>query len=123
MWNLYFNVSKCKVKHVGKRNPEFEYTMKFNNDVQRINSWYKEKDLGVTFDKMLSFDPHIKIIVNKAKLNKENFFIFEQRHFVKLYKATSKTSSGVWECGMASILKEAVSGSGETSEEFDWLIY
>ena len=32
LWNLYFNVSKCTVMHVGKRNPKVEYTMKLNDD-------------------------------------------------------------------------------------------
>ena len=51
--------------HIGKRNPEVEYTMKLNDDEQKINTCDEEKDLVVTFDKM-SFDLHIQIIFNKA---------------------------------------------------------
>ena len=43
VWNLYINVSKCKVMHIGKRNPEVEYTMKLNNDAQKINTLVKKK--------------------------------------------------------------------------------
>ena len=46
VWQLPFNVEKCKVLHYGKLNPEYTYTM----DGQNINTSSEEKDLGVNFD-------------------------------------------------------------------------
>jgi hypothetical protein len=90
-WNLYFNVSKCGVMHVGKKNPANEYVMKMDTDVQRLNVTKEEKDLGVTFDCQLSFDPHIQRVVNKANqmlgIIKRTFTFLDKETFLKLYKA------------------------------------
>ena len=56
-WNLYFNVSKYHVMHLGVKNPRADYTRRL--DLKKIDSCVKEKVLGVTFDEKLSFDPHI----------------------------------------------------------------
>ena len=42
-WQMQFNVSKCKVMHVGQKNPRSLYTMR-NNGLQIVEV---EKDLGV----------------------------------------------------------------------------
>ena len=56
MWNLYFNVTKCKVMYTGRRNEEANYKMKVNEDEYRsIAKCNEEKDLGVTFNKSFSF--------------------------------------------------------------------
>ena len=90
-WNLYFNVAKCKVMHIGKNNAHFEYTMIMNEERQKINVCDEEKDLGVTFDKNLSFDPHIQRVVNKGNqmmgLIRRTFTYLEKETFTKLYKA------------------------------------
>ena len=49
-WNLYFNVSKCKVMHIGKKNPKIEYYMKLEDNLQKLETCEEEKDLGITFD-------------------------------------------------------------------------
>ena len=41
---------------IGKRNLEVEYTMKLNDDEQKINTCDEEKDLGIILAKMLQFD-------------------------------------------------------------------
>ena len=64
-WNLYFNVKKCHVMHIGSKNPCCKYEMKLENDLQQNETCEEEKDLGVTFDSTLSFDPHIKRIVSR----------------------------------------------------------
>ena len=64
-WQLNFNISKCKVMHVGRNNPSLTYFV----DTQRSNVLSvvaSEKDLGVIFDKNLYFDEHIYTTVNKA---------------------------------------------------------
>ena len=60
LWNLYFNVTKCKILHIGKNNQEIDYKMKLNEDnYDNIAKCEEEKDLGVIFNKYLSFDAHI----------------------------------------------------------------
>ena len=90
-WNLYFNVSKCKVMHIGKRNPKNSYFMKIENDNQRIETCEEEKDLGITFDSNLTFDRHISNITNKANqmigVIKRTFSFMNKGIFLKLYKA------------------------------------
>ena len=56
-WQLHFNISKCKCIHFGQSNPQNNY--KLNPDSsQTIPKCDDEKDLGVTFDKTLTFDKH-----------------------------------------------------------------
>jgi hypothetical protein len=43
-WGMSFNVSKCKVMHVGQRNPGQEYTM---NGI-KLATTSEERDIGVT---------------------------------------------------------------------------
>ena len=82
-WQLPYNELKCKVIHYGKRNINHNYTMNGYN----LQTDTEEKDLGVTFDRNLTFQPHIGNIISKAnsrvgiikrtfnKLNEENFKI------------------------------------------------
>ena len=62
IWQLKFNDSKCKVIHMGRTNPETEYTM---NNVTLEKSTC-EKDLGVRVDQKLTFSEHTQKTVNKA---------------------------------------------------------
>ena len=90
-WNLHFNVAKCKVLHVGKNNPEHNYSMTLNGRGQSVGKCTEEKDLGVTFDKAFTFDVHIQRAINKANqmigLIKRTFISPDKDTFVKLYKA------------------------------------
>ena len=61
-WQLPFNVSKCKIMHMGKKNPEHTYTM---NDIE-LETVKLENDLGVTFDIDMKFQQHINKMVAKA---------------------------------------------------------
>ena len=63
MWQLNFNVSKCKALHLGRTNPNHVYTMAGCD----INQTSEEKDLGVTIDNQLKFHKHIAITVSKAR--------------------------------------------------------
>ena len=51
----------------------------------------EEKDLGVVFDCMLSFDSHIQTVINKANRNigiiRRTFSYLTRNVFIKLYKA------------------------------------
>ena len=52
--------------HVGKNNPEHDYNMKMKGENSQLQKCEDEKDLGVIFDKDLTFDTHIQNSINKA---------------------------------------------------------
>ena len=61
-WKMEFNVSKCKIMHLGHNNPMISYSMGGSNlEVTEV-----EKDLGVLIDNKLDFGNHIRCIVGKA---------------------------------------------------------
>lgn len=90
-WNLYFNTEKCKVLHIGKRNPNKEYKMKMGEQHINISACTDEKDLGVIFDQNIKFDIHVNTVVSKANrvlgLIKRTFTILDKSIVVKLYKS------------------------------------
>ena len=65
--------------------------MMVNEVVEKLNVCDIEKDLGVTFDSKMSFDPHIQRIVSKANqmigIIKRTFTFLDKITFLKLYKA------------------------------------
>ena len=67
IWQIGFNGSKCKVLHIGKNNPCYEYTIKENGVTKTLDTTESEKDLGVFIDPLLSFKDHILFIVKKAR--------------------------------------------------------
>ena len=47
-WQMQFNAAKCKVLHVGKKNPRFRYTMGGLAPAGRVlENTAEEKDIGV----------------------------------------------------------------------------
>ena len=48
-WEMRFNVKKCKVVHVGAKNPCYEYTL----NGEKIATANEERDLGVWMDSSL----------------------------------------------------------------------
>ena len=82
------NVKSCTLV---KKNLDVEYTTKLNDDEQKINTCDEEKDLGITCNKMLSFDLRIQNVTNKAKqmigLIKRTFTYLNKDMFIKLYEA------------------------------------
>jgi hypothetical protein len=61
-WLLSFNSNKCKVMHVGIKNPHYTYKMGGNN----LESVNEEKDLGVIVTDTLSFSKYICKAAAKA---------------------------------------------------------
>ena len=87
LWQLCFNVDKCKTIHFGRNKQNYQYTMNFED----IDSAEEEKDLGVIFQQDLKFSNHIATKVNKANsilsLIVRTFQFIEQDSFILMYKA------------------------------------
>jgi hypothetical protein len=85
IWGMEFNVEKCKVMHVGKHNPQFEYYMRGT----KLKTTEEEKDVGVYVTKNLkpSSQCHRAAVRATAVLNqlKKNFHYRDKRTFVRLY--------------------------------------
>ena len=62
LWQIKFNCSKCKILHIGRKNPCYNYVMNGLN----LQETKLEKDLGIYVDNNLTFEGHINEIVNKA---------------------------------------------------------
>ena len=84
-WGMCFNVAKCKIMHVGRNNPEYEYTM---NGV-KLAVVEEEKDIGVVVHKSLKPTKQCQKAANiaTAVLNQlaKNFHYRDRYVFVKLY--------------------------------------
>ena len=65
-WLLKFNKDKCKILHIGKKNPKNKYYVGSEQDKQELEDTDLEKDLGIFIDPNLDFKKHIKNIVKKA---------------------------------------------------------
>ena len=84
-WGMKFNIEKCKIMHVGKNNPRYEYNMAG----VKLKVVEEEKDIGVTIHNSLKPSKHCKNITNTAnavlrQLTK-NFHYCDRHIFKKLY--------------------------------------
>ena len=91
-WQLSFNAKKCKVMHIGSKNPHHKYHMKDQNGQEtEITSVTEEKDLGVVVDSRLSFKSQVASVVKKANsmtgILVRNFKHLDPNTFTTLYKA------------------------------------
>ena len=86
-WQLPYNELKCKCIRYGKNNIKHNYEM---NGYDLITD-LEEKDLGVTFDANLSFQPHVGNIISKANgrvgIIKQTFNKLNEENFKILYKS------------------------------------
>ena len=62
LWQLNFNLEKCKVMYLGNENPHSCYA--FGGTVMPVVE--EEKDLGVTFNDSFNFNDHISVSIAKA---------------------------------------------------------
>jgi hypothetical protein len=85
-WGMVFNVDKCKVMHLGRHNPMYEYYMKG----RKLATTEEEKDVGVYVTKNLkpSTQCHRAATRATAVLNqlRKNFHYRDRKTFIKLYK-------------------------------------
>ena len=83
---MSFNVDKCKVMHIGKRNKKFGYTM----NGQPLQEVEHEKDIGVTFDNTMKPGAQCREAARIAKVVLNQIcraFHYRDRHiFLNLYK-------------------------------------
>ncbi len=89
-WLLELNFTKCKVLRIGGWYKEkFDYFVGTNH--LKIDSVESERDLGVIFDKSLSFKEHINKKIGLAKRNlaliKRTFKFLNPSTFLTLYKS------------------------------------
>ena len=104
-WQLSFNAKKCKVMHLGPKNPHHTYSMSDPSGLQtEIAGTDEEKDLGVYLDPKLNFKTHIAKVISKANqiagLVIRNFKHLDNQTFSTLYKALIRPileyASPVW---------------------------
>ena len=104
VWQLKFNETKCKVVHYGRKNQNFSYHLPTPQGPHEIKTETTEKDLGVVFDKSLSFSNHVAEATRKANVKlgliKRSFTALNERGWLKLYKAiirpTLEYCNSVW---------------------------
>ena len=63
-WMIKFNGDKCKILHLGKNNPKYQYFIKEGEEVTVLKETKCEKDLGVNVDPELNFNDHCGIFTN-----------------------------------------------------------
>lgn len=90
-WLLFFNAEKCKVLHIGKDNPKFEYELTDKDgNIKALDHVEFEKDLGIYVQDNLKFDRHISLTVNRANrlagLIKRSFSYLDEETLLVLYK-------------------------------------
>jgi len=99
-WGMALNVKKCKVMHLGRRNPEFAYRM-MGQELKKAES---EKDLGVMVSQSLKPKEHCEKAARTAGrvLNQilKTFLYRDKRTYIGLYKQYVRPhlefSSPVW---------------------------
>ena len=84
-WQLPFNVTKCKVLHIGSTNPCRRYKM----NGQYLQDVDEEKDLGVLVDNELKFHKQVAAVVKSANsklgLIKKSFATLDENNLPLLY--------------------------------------
>ena len=68
IWKLEFNVSKCKVLHLGVSNNQYNYKMEHLSEITLLQLATEEKDLGVIIDNKLQFDQYFGSLFRKSNI-------------------------------------------------------
>ena len=84
-WGMKFNIPKCKIMHVGLRNPSYKYRME-GIELQEVT---EEKDIGILVHQSLRPSKHCKKAADMAgavlKQITKNFHFRDRNIFKKLY--------------------------------------
>jgi hypothetical protein len=85
-WGMKFNVSKCKIMHLGKDNQQHTYTMLGES----LSTTTKERDVGVMVDNTLKPAEQCKIAASRAQTVltqiSKTFHYRDRKIFLNLYK-------------------------------------
>ena len=85
-WGMAFNVKKCKVLHVGRKNPQAVYTMNGMN----LEPSVEEKDIGVKVCSSLKPSTQCREAAQRANAVltqiSRSFHYRDRKTFIKLYK-------------------------------------
>ena len=107
---MFFNVDKCKILHIGKDNPNFDYQME-DKDGNSTNLIVVncEKDLGVYVQDNLKFDKHFSLTVNRANrlvgLIKLAFSYLDDETTSSL-QISDSANIGLWQSHLVSNIKK-----------------
>ena len=86
IWGMSFNVKKCKIMHIGHKNPNYEYFM----NGEKFMEVEEERDIGVLVHKSLKPTRHCKKAAATAgavlKTISRNFHYRDRNIFLRLYK-------------------------------------
>ncbi len=64
-WQMYLNSSKCKIMHIGKKNPQLTYTIANpDGSIPMLESTTCEKDLVITITSNPNWSTHVKNVVS-----------------------------------------------------------
>jgi len=88
---MAFNIDKCKILHIGKDNPRFDYDMTdANGQTRKLKEVTSEKDLGIYIQNDLKFDQHLSHTVNRGNklvgMIKRAFSFLNEETLLVLYK-------------------------------------
>jgi hypothetical protein len=90
---MSFNIAKCKIMHVGTRNPNYKYYM----EGQELMEVEHETDIGVIIDKTLKPGRQCEKAANTAgavlRTIQRNFHYRDRNVFLRLYKQYVRTLS------------------------------
>ena len=85
-WGMEFNKDKCKIMHIGKNNPNFEYHM----EGIKLTCVEYEKDIGVILNRKLKPSQHCSEAVRIANFKlyqiSKSFHYRDKDVFLNLYK-------------------------------------
>ena len=89
---MRFHPGKCKVMHLGSKNPKKNYSMKDGNGGMHVlEETTVEKDLGVKIDNLLKFTDHCQAKINTANKTlgfiRHSFQYMDKEIFTMLYKS------------------------------------
>ena len=113
-WLLKFNSDKCKILHLGKKNPRNEYFIGEGEERVPLEKSDLEKDLGVYIDMNLDFKNHISNTVKKAYYScykiLKNFTFRDHTILVPLFKTLVRPileyGNTVWNNGIKKYMNK-----------------
>jgi hypothetical protein len=86
LWGMSFNIEKCKIMHVGRNNPRYDYYM----DGKKLKVVEEETDVGIVIQQNLKPAKQCQRAANTAgavlRTVQRNFHFRDKHVFVRLYK-------------------------------------